>query len=224
MANIPFWSNPGVAEELASGQPGEEWNYVIVSGRRFPGAVHLNGDRKRRMNQAFAPGMDGAMSTHLGFDPSEMVLTMTLWTDDHLQRYATLVNALQARGLPPTPRGIRGRLAELNLKAQGFNTDSNRPPVPVSIVHPALAIMNIRSVYFVRLGILKPKHDCSDVYIAEHHISEWKPFRRGQILTPSISLINIEQNPTTKTITQTPSSTATGPTEPTRSRDALKGY
>lgn len=224
MANIPFWSNAGIAEELAAGQPGEEWNYVIISGKRFPGAVHLGGERKRRMNNAQAPGIDGAQTTHLGFDPSEMTLTITLWTETHMLTYAKLVNSLQARGVPPLPRGIRGRLAELSLKADGFNVENNRPPVPVSIVHPALAIMNIRSVYFVRLGILKPKSERSDIYIAEHHISEWKPMRRGQIMTPSLSLTNIEQNASIKAAIKTPSSTATGPTQPTRNRNTLKDF
>ncbi len=115
--SLPFWS-PGAADAL---EPGP-WDVLRVGNTAMPGLSTVKPKRVTRIDSQESPGVDGASQVPLGRKPSEVDVTVRIWTADHLDR----LEVLMRRVLTPA---------------------SKAPQSPVKIDHPALRLHGIGSMF-----------------------------------------------------------------------------
>lgn len=178
----PFWdpaatvdtelrySGSGPTPEATSRDQWSAWDKMTIAGRDVPGHVVVFGRNTRRVDDPAVAGLDGARLTHLGYDPSEVDITVTLWTPGQWEDWQT--DILPLIKPKPTIRALNSTIAGANITA-GRNsqlspnqvpnattipltTVVDNLPSPVDVDHPALAAMGIRSLYFRDIGIPVP--------------------------------------------------------------------
>ncbi len=110
------------------------WDTVRIAGQDLPGNAKVSGDVVRKLDKKNAKGVDGATITDDGADPTEIEIEIVLATREHWVAYQ--------RVLP----SIDPNLGKSKATA-------------VDIVHPALALHQIRSVYVERVSIPVPGSD-----------------------------------------------------------------
>jgi hypothetical protein len=139
------------------------WDSLSIADIGFLGLVEVDVKIGRKLDTRSAPGADGATVRDKGYEPAKVKLTLTCWDREG---YTSLVAILD----------------ELNPR-----TNPNRRR-PVAIVHPALALLGIVSVYVESIGGLKPKGSGEGWYGMDIECVEYAPpapTRRNVTRTPT---------------------------------------
>jgi hypothetical protein len=99
-----------------------------------------------------AAGNSFASLTNLGYDPTEIDITITLWTPGQLADYEALLAKVQPKPLPP-----KSTIFATNPATGAATTVVvTNKPTPVSVYHPNLAIMGVTAFYVHDIGLLVP--------------------------------------------------------------------
>lgn len=107
--------------------PDGPWDRLYLGGVAMPGAWKVEADCERDIEVKKSKGSDGANTTDHGYTPASITLVGTLWT---AKQWVALQKVLP--NLHPRQKG--------------------GPRHPVVAVHPALAVMNISTIYVKRMG------------------------------------------------------------------------
>jgi hypothetical protein len=129
-ALVPFWDLPLTTYEL-SNNAFNPWDTVILGGLWLPGLGKVLVKTRKRFDVKKKKGSDGAGLTFTGYDPSDVNITLRVWTPIHLDTLQSLMPMLKAKST--TAAGAQATAAELAL----------------DISHPALALIAIHSVVVV---------------------------------------------------------------------------
>lgn len=111
------------------------WDVVKIGGIALPGVAIPTGGVGRKIDTAEVPGSDtGATQTDLGYEGSAVTVRVRMWTQAHLDAYAQIVKKFRPR---------RGE----------------SKPKPVDVIHPALAVLEIRLLTIQRMGVPEPSQE-----------------------------------------------------------------
>jgi hypothetical protein len=114
------------------------WNTVFMAGHRLPGVARVSGKAfEVRADKKKAAGINGERLTRLGRDPAEPEFVFKIWTSKQLKQFVDLVKIFLPKG-------------------------SAQLGPPVDVVHPALALYNIKSVQVMVAGF--PEEKGADIY------------------------------------------------------------
>ena len=121
---VPFWGD----------DPGT-WDSVEIAGVELPGLAEVDGDVEMRVDLKETPGAKGAKHTLLGWKPSQVTITLRIWTAEQLALWVSIAKQLRP------------------LVAKG----GTNQPKPVDIYHPNLEIFGIYQVTITKIGFLRPE-------------------------------------------------------------------
>lgn len=100
-----------------------DWDTISIGPFKFTGTkITLDGTPKYKFDVACAPGSDGARIAPIGYLPAPVNVRIELWTDEMMATWALLVGAYM-----PKPGKTK--------------------PVPVTVDHPLLRMVNLASFY-----------------------------------------------------------------------------
>src|SRR5690606_8064676 len=127
----------------------------------------------RKVDTRSPPGGDGARVRDRGYEPAQLEIELRVWTKAQLDELETALAQVHPRGANPPPRdraqrelagllqatavnatlatdpGFQQRLvrARSAAEAERRTNDPLSRRTPVDVVHPALSLLGIRSVY-----------------------------------------------------------------------------
>lgn len=178
---VPFW-----------GDAPESWESVVVAGYRLPGVCAIDGKVRRRHDRKQTPGTNGSTVTYIGDDQADFTVTVRMWTPEHLDSYAKLVDYLRAMVVGSTEASKLSLSATEKLidqRQKNLRAYSKFPIAPVDISHPTLSLYGIKSAHVLEYGFPKPKGDASvGIYEATIHFLEYVPGAKGGTSTPKQSV------------------------------------
>jgi hypothetical protein len=94
MADIPFWATTDGAKA---------WDTLIISGTAAPGLVKVSGEFSQDLEVKKPKGQSAATIRYNGNDPSDITVTLRVWTNKQLQDlFALLVRIKTKKGESPT--------------------------------------------------------------------------------------------------------------------------
>ncbi len=123
---LGFWDNEGTADFIT--QPvysPNPYDVVVIAGRKTPGVAKVHAVPSRKVDRKKPAGSDGERPTFHGYVAAEVDVRIWIWTPDQLEVYDALVR-------------------EVLWPAQ-----SKQDPVALSIYHPELDRLRIKSVAIV---------------------------------------------------------------------------
>src|SRR6266850_2130183 len=88
--------SPSVPEEL-SREYWSPWDMMTIGGYVVPGHVVVFARKTKNYDQRMAVGYSGGQLTHLGYDPVELDITITIWTPEQLAGYEELVDVVMPK-------------------------------------------------------------------------------------------------------------------------------
>lgn len=146
----PFWDSADVPQERAQDEYDyNSWDKVVLAGTEAPGLATVTGKKCHRLDKKEAAGQDGAVQTHLGYQPAEVDITIRLWTYAQWVAWQELVPSIQPKPGKATPK-------------------------PIEVYHPALAAMSIHTLYVAEIGLprdVQPR-GTKEIVI---RCQEWRP-------------------------------------------------
>jgi hypothetical protein len=98
------------------------WDQVTIAGFTFPGVANVAGEPKRKLDKKNAKGADGRTITDDGADGVDIEVVVQIWNSEQWYNYQLAIPFID-------PNQQKGKL------------------LPVDIIHPALKLHNIRSMY-----------------------------------------------------------------------------
>jgi hypothetical protein len=82
---VPFW-----------GDEAGSWDAVWLKGIRLPGIAEVDGRGfSRRVDKKRSAGRNGATVTHMGLEPADIDITLTLWTPQHLTELQEVLKSIR---------------------------------------------------------------------------------------------------------------------------------
>lgn len=123
------------ADATAYGDRRDTWDSLQVAGVRFPGIAEVHAYREHRIDVRRQPGSNGALFTDLGAELARVSVRLRLWTDAQLAEFQRIKSFLQPKNLST------GKLEA------------------VDVLHPALDVLGIRSIYFHKVGAPRHAHE-----------------------------------------------------------------
>lgn len=164
---VAWWDNPGGAPDLVPEEiPREhwsEWDKATLGGKESPGTVVIFAKKQKKLDVLSIAGMDSADINHLGVEPVEMDITITLWTPAQLQDYLRLVALVSPKAFPPPAQTQQGftaptfagptSKAPYNLRRPAGQIDNSSS---FEIRYPGLNMYNVTTVYIYEIGVLVP--------------------------------------------------------------------
>lgn len=197
-ASVPFWGfdDPfDVAEDYTNRGTMNPWDIVYFGGVRAPGIATVRARRASRRDVRTWPGASGAQITHLGPEPSEVDITLLIWTSAQWRSWQLLKPLIYPN---PGKDGKSGQQA-------------------VEVVHPALQLYGLTSLYCLEMGVPEPSSPPGARTIALKFI-EFRPERGGTVKQPTSAQTSLQTNINatadyagTSTPAAAPSVTNTGP-------------
>jgi hypothetical protein len=162
---LPFW-NPGAADAL---EPGP-WDALRIGDTEMPGLATVKPKRVARIDSQESPGVDGASQVTLGRKPSEVDVTVRIWTADHLDRLETLMRKI----LTPA---------------------SKAPQRPVKLDHPALRLHGITSMFVAEVAGPEPSHT-ADIFELKLKFVEFLPGKHVGVMKAKgdTSIVNADKD------------------------------
>lgn len=168
VGDFPYW------EDFANA-----WDDIEIAGIRGWGLVNVLVRKAHTVDTKNAPGATAPTMTHLGYEPSQVVIQIRMFTQDH---WDTWVKAAPLFLPPSSPRKSLtapspslGLVSDINSDQALANTDG---PQPMDVTHPALSAHGIRSLYVLSV---EPPHPSSTPGVFEAQIvaQEFKPKKKG---------------------------------------------
>lgn len=199
---VPFWADKPAA-----------WDTVLLANRRLPGIARLSGDAiQQRLDKQKTPGLNGAHTKLMGYEPAEFDVVLTLWTEEHLRTYESLVPLLKPKypvqkvtAVAPTAAngfagfgGIKVRdesgdlityeqFAARTQPGKAKAAAAPRGPSAIDIQHPNLSIYGIRAAIPIKVGFLEAKGE-SGIKEVKLRFLEFNAKRDASVQTPSKSV------------------------------------
>lgn len=161
--------DPGALEDQLGVGARTPWDYLVLAGFRTPGIATIRATKRARLDKKETAGTDGQTVTHLGMRCSEVTVRLRLLTQGDLDAWAAIVPAIQ-----PRPGKTR--------------------PDPVSVSHPALDIMGVKSLYVEELGVPEVPVPGGPVEVTIRFV-EFLPPKKTGTSTPKRSRVNVEDKP-----------------------------
>jgi hypothetical protein len=179
-----------------------DWDKAAIGGAEIPGHVVVFCKKEKKADTLSVAGQDGATINHLGVEPVEMDITITIWTPFQFAAYERLVGMITPKAFPPPPTQTQGTAPTKPTAASSFE-----------IRHPPLNMLGVTAVYIYEIGSLMPG-PVFGAKVAVWRAKERKPTDQIQIQAAN-GLYSIELRPAqTPAPTQPvakPSLTAVGP-------------
>jgi hypothetical protein len=134
------------------------WDEIIFDGFAMPGLAIVSASIGRKIDTKSASGSDGATLTDKGYEPGKVDIKLVLWTREQLEDYLRV----RPRRRP------------------------NEPRRPIAVEHPALELLNIRSIYINELSSPTPGTVKGTREITIKAIEYRPPTRRNVTRTPRV--------------------------------------
>jgi hypothetical protein len=77
----------GSVPEAVSRSRWSDWDKMAIGDFEVPGHVVVVSKKEKKMDVLSVAGQDGATINHLGIDPVQLDITITLWTPDQFADY-----------------------------------------------------------------------------------------------------------------------------------------
>ena len=148
---VPDW-DPGNAND-SFGQL-TEWDRLVIGDNVMPGVASVDGDKDAKIDLKVTQGTDGANATHLGMANAPISVRLKMWTVQQLEDYRRILPHLVAR------------------------TGKARPD-PVSVYHPALAMMGICSLFVKSVGLPRVTSPGGPVEVMIRFLEYLPPNKKG---------------------------------------------
>lgn len=170
----PIHWDKDLRKDLSEQSADGAWDKLrIAANNEFaPGVVTVHASREAKYEHVHSPGQDGGTLNYLGWKACDVRMTLTIWTEAHLRDLESLLKFIGPVG--------------------------SAPPRPIAVEHPALSLLGIKSVFFTRIGALKPGKVKGTMEM-DLHASELKPGRRvrgAAKMKPAPGRPNLSQNTT----------------------------
>lgn len=108
------------------------WDTVIIGGLKMPGIARVSGGIGRKINTQAIPGDEsGGTQTDLGYDGGRATITLKFWTQEHLDTFGLFADKYRPK-------------------------KDEEKPAPLDVIHPALAVVGMRSLTLEKLGLPEP--------------------------------------------------------------------
>jgi hypothetical protein len=190
MAGIFFWDVTTAGYEDRTAGVQSAWDQVWVASRPMPGISWCEGKKGQRLDKKQAPGLDGSIDSHLGYDNADIIIRARIWTPQHWFDLQDLVPIVQ-------PRPNKGR------------------PQPVDVSWPGLALLGVSKLYVIDIELPKDDHHAHGAKSIAFICSEFAPRKTGQVLRAKTSINNVPRDGTTPSsgpaVVNPPSKTGVGP-------------
>lgn len=125
-----------------------EWDKMTLGGRDVPGAVVVYSRKVKKTDTLDPLANSGAELTHLGYSPTELDITITLWTPTQNDDYEALLADVIPKAFPA------GQLAKVLAPGQAASTPT--PASAFSVVHPPLNQLGVVLIYIHDIASLVP--------------------------------------------------------------------
>jgi hypothetical protein len=141
----------GSVPEAISRSRWSDWDKMALGDFDVPGHVVVVSKKDKKMDVLNVAGQDGATINHLGVEPVEMDITITLWTPEQFANYERLVGFVTPKSFPGFPKPLPPGIA-------GPPEDPTRPTAAssFSVRHPPLNMMGVTEIYIYEIGSLMP--------------------------------------------------------------------
>jgi hypothetical protein len=151
-----------------------DWDKLALGGMEMPGHVVVVSKKEKKADVLSIAGMDGATINHLGIEPVELDITITLWTPAQFTDYERLVNLITPKAFPPPPtQAAPGAVPTKPTAATSFE-----------VRHPPLNMLGVTMIYVHEIGSLIP----GPVYGAK--VTVWRATERKPELPIMIQASN----------------------------------
>lgn len=141
----------GSVPEAVSRSRWSDWDKMAIGAYEVPGHVVVVSKKEKKHDTLPVMGQDGATINHLGVEPVEMDITITLWTPDQFSDYEKLIGFLTPKAFTTFPKPLPAGVA-------GPPEDPSRPTAASSFAvrHPPLNMMGVTEIYVYEIGSLIP--------------------------------------------------------------------
>jgi hypothetical protein len=141
----------GSVPEAVSRSRWSDWDKMAIGDFEVPGHVVVVSKKEKKMDVLSVAGQDGATINHLGIDPVQLDITITLWTPDQFADYERLIGLLTPKSFPGLPKPLPPGVS-------GPPEDPTRPTSAssFSVRHPPLNMMGVTEIYIYEIGSLIP--------------------------------------------------------------------
>lgn len=146
------------------GDDPDAWGSLVLDETLVLGLAVVDVSIGRKIESKSPAGSDGATVRDKGYEPGRVTITLSLWEREHFVSFQGLLPRINPRSRP-------------NARA------------PISISHPACALLGISEVYVERVGGLKPSGEAG-LWTTEIHCVEFAPptaARRNVTRVPAAS-------------------------------------
>jgi hypothetical protein len=154
-----YW-DPAGGENNERGQPlltgtgptflSNPWNTIIVQGIQLPGLVAVKCEPRLQLDQAKAPGVDGAKLTLHGYMPGPVEISITMWTQAQWTEFMGSFPILWSKPQKDDPAvPIIAKKMQLSLN------DARLYKRALTVEHPVFTMFGIRAV--VTEGVSAPE-------------------------------------------------------------------
>jgi hypothetical protein len=121
--SVPFW------DDGASGV--DAWDRLEINSLVFEKTnVEVDGDFGNEWDVKKSPGADGAPATNKGYEPCKPKVSWLLWTIEHFDTYAALLDKVQSK-------------------------PGKAPPVVLEVIHPQLQLVKKSRFRIAKIHLLK---------------------------------------------------------------------
>lgn len=131
------------------GDDPDVWESITIANTRFPGNCRLKGKIADKKDRKSKPG-GTTISTHYGYAPAEVEITLRLWTADHWSLFQNVIVPL----VRPKPNA--------------------GPPAAYEVSHPALEVYGITKLEFIEADLPCQSGEV-DIYEVNIKAREWLP-------------------------------------------------
>lgn len=146
------------------GDDPDAWGSLVLDETLVLGLAVVDVSLGRKIESKSAAGSDGATVRDKGYEAARLTITLSLWEREHFV-------------------SLQGLLVRINPRSR------LTARVPLSISHPACALLGVTAVYVERVGGLKPSGEAG-MWSMEIHCVEFAPptpARRNVTRVPAAS-------------------------------------
>lgn len=224
-----FWGHTATADAYQDYtdemRPGD-WDVCLLDGVALPGLAQVRGEGfEQRIHKVKSPGRHGATHRYLGNANVDFEVTVLLWTEEHLQRFAKLVSLLTTAPPPQTRRvkqkqvvgysavgtdGVSGMTESRTIETTVVETLASSGPRTIDVYHPALALFGIRTATVMKVTLPAPVPG-HDYYSATLRLSQLRLGKRSSGVGAKTAAQATTSSGAVIATTNVPSASLTGP-------------
>jgi hypothetical protein len=175
VTRTPFWTEAPDAVNVQIAEP-NAWGRVRLADTWLPGVCTVRSSRARKAYRAGGPGDEQEEIIDTGAEASEVSISCSMWTRDHLARFEDFIEAIEMKG------------------------GSRADPKAVDVTHPGLNLLGIHRLYVTSISVPEPA-GMPGMFQSMIQASEFKPKAKTKakgkptIIDASTGAIPIAFNP-----------------------------